>query len=220
MREMPLSITHFTDVILGGPMAKTSKKLSKTVEKSTLYGVAIICLAAGFLGGIVFSIYKSGGSTVSPQAPAQTDVGDRSRELEALTKETAQNPKNTNAWIELGNLYFDTNQFDKSIWAYEKALEIDPKNPNVWTDMGVMYRRSNQPQEAIKAFDEAIKVDPQHEIARFNKGIVLLHDLNDPERGIQAWEDLLSINPLAMAPNGKSVDELVAIYKKNLEDAK
>ena len=201
-------------------MANTSQMVGNTVQKSTLYGVAILCIAAGFLGGVVFSIYKSGGSPVGPQVPAQTDVGDRSRELEALTKETAQNPKNTTAWIELGNLYFDTNQFDKSIWAYKKALEIDPKNPNVWTDMGVMYRRSNQPQEAIKAFDEAIKVDPKHEIARFNKGIVLLHDLNDPESGIQVWEDLVNINPLAMAPNGKSVDELVAIYKKNLKDAK
>lgn len=201
-------------------MAKSSQHNNGTVKKSTLYGVAILCLAAGFLGGVVFSIYKSNGTPVIAQPPVQTDVGDRGRELEALTKETAQNPNNANAWIELGNLYFDTGQFDKSIWAYKKALEIDPKNANVWTDMGVMYRRNNQPQEAIKAFDEAIQVDPKHEIARFNKGIVLLHDLNDPEKGIQAWEDLMKINPLAMAPNGKSVDELVAIYKKNLKTAK
>ena len=76
-------------------MAKASQRVNGTVQKSTLYGVAILCLAAGFLGGVVFSIYKSGGTTVVSQAPVQTDVGDRSRELEALTKETAQNPKNT-----------------------------------------------------------------------------------------------------------------------------
>lgn len=210
----------FHRFFLGGIMAKESHNTNNTVKVSTLYGVAILCLAAGFLGGVVFSIYKSGGAPVASQAPAQNNVGDRSRELEALTKETAQNPANANAWVELGNLYFDTNQFEKSIWAYNKSLEIDPKNANVWTDMGVMFRRNNQPQEAVNAFDEAIKVDPKHEIARFNKGIVLLHDLNNPEQGIQAWENLLNINPLAMAPNGKSVDELVAIYKKNLKDAK
>ena len=201
-------------------MAKTSHNLNSMVKKSTLYGVAILCFAAGFLGGVVFSIYKSSGPPAQSQAPVQAEVGDRSRELEALTKETAQNPTNVAAWIELGNIYFDGGQFDKSIWAYKKSLDIDPNNANVWTDMGVMYRRSEKPQEAINAFDEAIRADPKHEIARFNKGIVLLHDLNDPENGIKAWEDLLKINPLAMAPNGKSVDELVVIYKKNLKNAK
>ncbi len=201
-------------------MTKTSNNLNSMVRRSTLYGVAVLCLAVGFLGGVVFSIYKSGRAPVQSQAPIQTEVGDRSQELEALTKETAQNPTNATAWIELGNLYFDSEQFDKSIWAYKKALDINPNNANVWTDMGVMYRRSEQPQEAINAFDEAIRVDPKHEIARFNKGIVLLHDLNQPEAGIKAWEELMEINPLAMAPNGKSVDELVAIYKKNLKNAK
>ena len=201
-------------------MTKKSNNVKDMVNKTTLYGVALLCLAAGFLGGVVFSIYKSSGPPAAVQAPVQTEVGDRSRELEALTKETAQNPANVTAWIELGNLYFDTGQFDKAIWAYQKSLDIDSKNANVWTDMGVMYRRSNRPQEAIKAFDKAIQVDPKHEIARFNKGIVLLHDLDDPESGIKAWEDLLTVNPLAMAPNGKSVDELVVIYKKNLKNEK
>ena len=189
------------------------------IPKATLYGVAVLCLAAGFLGGVVFSIYKSSGAPVTTQAPVQTDAGDRSRELESLTRETAQNPTNVTAWVQLGNLYFDTDQFDKSIWAYRKSLDLDPKNANVWTDMGVMYRRNKQPREAISAFDEGIRVDPKHEIARFNKGIVLLHDLNEPENAIKAWEDLLTVNPLAMAPNGKSVDELVVIYKKNLKNA-
>ena len=83
-----------------------------------------------------------------------------------------------------------------------------------------MYRRKGQPEEAIKAFDEAIRVDPKHEVSRFNKGIVLLHDLDKPEEGIRAWEELLKINPFAEAPGGKTVDELVTIYKRNIEQGK
>ena len=66
-------------------------------------------------------------------------------------------------------------------------------------------------------FDDAIKADPKHEVSRFNKGIVLLHDLNKPEEALHAWEELLQVNPFAMAPNGKSVDKLVTIYKNNLK---
>ncbi len=191
-----------------------------TVQKSTLYGVALVALAVGFFGGVMFSVYRTG-TPVPQSAPAlQPPAADQSRQLDALVKETAQNPKNVSAWTDLGNLYFDTNQFEKAIWAYKKSLELKPDNPNVWTDMGVMYRRNGQPADAVKSFDEAIRIDPKHEVSRFNKGIVLLHDLDKPLEGVRAWEELLKINPFAEAPGGKSVDELVTIYKRNMQQDK
>ncbi|MCJ7539326.1 MAG: tetratricopeptide repeat protein, partial [Desulfobacterales bacterium] len=93
-------------------------------------------------------------------------------------------------------------------------LEIKPDNANIWTDLGVMYRRNGNPQEAIKAFDKAIEADPKHEVSRMNKGIVLLHDLQDVDGAIKAGEGLLEINPGAMAPTGRSVDEIVQQLKK------
>ena len=51
-------------------------------------------------------------------------------------------------------------------------------------------------------------------MSRFNKGIVLMHDLNDIKGAIKAWEDLLQINPVAVAPNGMSVDQLVQSMKQ------
>jgi tetratricopeptide (TPR) repeat protein len=118
------------------------------------------------------------------------------------------------AWVEIGNAYFDTNQYKKSIQAYSKALELKPENADVWTDMGVMYRKDGRPEEAIKAFDKAIAVNPRHEVSRLNKGIVLFHDLQDAPGAIRAWEGLLEINPTAMAPGGMSVDQMVQGLKK------
>ena len=40
-----------------------------------------------------------------------------------------------------------------------------------------------------------------------------MHDLNDMEGAIAAWEDLVKVNPLAMTPTGQSVDELVQKMK-------
>jgi cytochrome c-type biogenesis protein CcmH/NrfG len=137
--------------------------------------------------------------------------------IAALEKETRANPQNVEAWIELGNSYFDTNQYEKAINAYQKSLELKPDNANVWTDMGVMYRRSGKPQEAIQAFERAIEIDPKHEISRMNKGIVLLHDLKDTQGAITAWEGLLEVNPIAMAPNGQSVDQMVVQLKQQMK---
>jgi cytochrome c-type biogenesis protein CcmH/NrfG len=190
------------------------------VKKETMYMVSMLALAIGFFGGVMFGIYKSGPTgpalSVAPMQPApmpQSSV-DLSNDIAALQREVAANPSNVAAWISLGNSYFDTAQHEKSIQAYQKALALQPNNANIWTDMGVMYRRSGKPQEAIKAFDKAIEVDPKHETSRFNKGIVLMHDLNDIKGAIKAWEGLLQVNPVAVAPNGMSVDQMVASLKQ------
>jgi cytochrome c-type biogenesis protein CcmH/NrfG len=193
------------------------------VSKQTFWLVSLLALAVGFFGGVIFTLYKSESAVIpgqtaaiSPQSSTGAPQADLSGMIAGLEVETQKNPQNVQSWIQLGNSYFDTNQYEKSIRAYRKALELDPNNANVWTDMGVMYRRNGQPQEAIKAFDQASKVDPKHEVSRLDKGVVLLHDLKDPQGAVQAWEELLAINPLAVAPGGQTVDELVTQLKKSL----
>ena len=203
-------------------MAKKSKQVEEGqyVRKETLYMVSLLCLALGFFGGVLFGMFNSDsplpGQSAAPvqSSPVPQSNIDLSSNISMLENAVATQPDNVNAWIELGNNYFDTNQYEKSIQAYNKALALNPNNANVWTDMGVMYRRSGQPQEALRAFNKAIEADPKHETSRFNKGIVLLHDLKDIQGAIQAWEGLMKVNPVAMAPNGQSVDQLVVGLKQ------
>ena len=205
-------------------MAKKTQQIEgQYVKKETLYLVSLLALAVGFFGGVVFGVYKSEtplpGHSSSPgqSSMVQTPNPDLSNMIAVLEKEVASNPNNVTAWIELGNNYFDTDQYDKAIGAYQRSLEIQPNNANVLTDMGVMYRRSGKPQEAIKAFDKAMEVDPKHEVSRFNKGVVLLHDLQDTQGAIEAWEDLMKVNPFALTPSGQSVDQMVTQMKKQLK---
>jgi cytochrome c-type biogenesis protein CcmH/NrfG len=194
--------------------------MTQVVRKETMYMVAVLALAVGFFGGVVFSVLNSDssppGQSVAPvqSSPIPQANVDLSAGIAMLEKAVEANPNDVNAWIQLGNNYFDTNQYEKSIQAYGKSLALNPNNANVWTDMGVMYRRSGRPQEAIQSFDKAIEVDPQHKTARFNKGVVYLHDLKDTQAAIQAWEDLMKIDPFAMAPNGQSIDQMLVGLKK------
>jgi cytochrome c-type biogenesis protein CcmH/NrfG len=199
-------------------MAKPSKSTGgQYVRKETFWLVTLLALAVGFFGGVVFAIFKSENVAVpgrEPTPPPRAAESDRSDMIAALEQETRTNPQNAEAWIQLGNEFFDSDQFEKAIQAYHKSLELKPNNADVWTDLGIMYRRSGKPEEAIKKFDKAIGVDPKHEIARLNKGIVLLHDLKDTDGALKAWEELIEINPVAMAPTGRSVDEMVQQLKK------
>jgi len=200
-------------------MAKQQKTgQGQYVRKETFLVVTLLALAVGFFGGVVFTVFKSDSGAPLPSAPAPVQTGTPSPavsdRIAALERQTRADPGKADAWTELGNAYFDTNQYEASISAYRKSLELNPNNPNVWTDMGVMYRRSNRPEEAIKSFDQAIAVDPKHEVSRMNKGIVLLHDLDDIDGAIQAWEGLLEVNPIAMSPTGISIDQMVTQLKK------
>jgi cytochrome c-type biogenesis protein CcmH/NrfG len=203
-------------------MAKTAAPdLKNYMRKETALLVALLALAVGFFGGVFLGVYKSGpsskGMPAGAPAPAQQELQEQ---IAALEKETRQNASNVAAWIELGNAYFDSDQYERSIQAYRKALDLKPDNADVWTDMGVMQRKAGRPQEAVKAFDQAIAVNPKHEVSRLNKGIVLFHDLQDTAGAIQSWEGLLEINPTAMAPGGVSVDQMVQSLKKQPPEKK
>lgn len=195
---------------LGKPVESVSEK------KGVSYGVVALAFAAGLLAGVLLTLYKTGGPPPADlhNHAAQKTSADFSDHIAALESKTSRNPGDIEGWIQLGNLYFDSDLPDKSIAAYEKALALNPDNADVLTDQGVMYRKIGKFDKAVQNFDKAVGVDPRHEIARFNKGIVLMHDLNDPEGAVRAWEELLAVNPLAMAPNGLSIDEMLKKMKK------
>jgi cytochrome c-type biogenesis protein CcmH/NrfG len=186
------------------------------VKRETMLVVAFVALITGFLGGVIFTVYKSDVPAPMSSSPAsmppQQSRGlspEQKELLQALQAKVAAEPQNVRAWTDLGHLYFDSNQFRKAIDAYKKSLALNPENADVWTDLGVMYRRSGRPSDAVAAFDRALEAEPLHEISRFNKGIVLMHDLNDPEGAIKTWEELVRINPAARAPNGQPLKELI-----------
>jgi len=193
-------------------MSKKKRDAVPTMAKNSVMLIAAVTFVLGFLAGVGFTIYKT---KSAPQVTAGDNQGaDLMQRTKALEAEVKQNPQNLQAWIQLGHAYYDSDQYGQAIAAYEKALSINPDNADVLTDLGVMYRRSGQPKKAIEKFDLAVAVNPKHEVARLNKGIVLLHDLKDEGGAIRVWEELLEINPVAMAGENQSVDQLIRHYKE------
>jgi cytochrome c-type biogenesis protein CcmH/NrfG len=108
------------------------------------------------------------GSTAQQQAP-KLDEG----RVQALNTILKSDPKNVNATIQLGNVYFDAERWDDAIKWYEKAVELDPRNADASTDLGVSYYYSNKPDEALAQFERSLKISPTHTKTLLNKGIVL-----------------------------------------------
>jgi cytochrome c-type biogenesis protein CcmH/NrfG len=201
---------------------KADKNMEKPIERvseksGVSYGIVALAFVAGLLAGVLLTLYKTGDAPTMPPPPSQIEHKTSAELLDqiaGLEFKTSQNPGDIAGWIQLGNLCFDADLPEKAIAAYDKALALNPGNADVLTDQGVMYRKAGKYDKAVQSFDKAVAVNPKHEIARFNKGIVLMHDLNNPKGAIQAWEELLAVNPLAMAPNGQSIDEMLKKMKQ------
>ncbi|MGD9947498.1 MAG: tetratricopeptide repeat protein [Desulfobulbus sp.] len=183
------------------------------IKKQTLYLAILASLVVGFVGGVAYSVYRAPAGT-NTQASAQQQQA--AELIASLEQATEQNPKDATVWIQLGHAYFDSGQAKKAIATYTKALELQPGDINVMTDLGVMYHQDNQHQKAIEIFDQVLKIDPEHEQARFNKGVVLLTGLNDRKAAIAEWKILVRQHPMAAAPSGKMVGDLI----EQMEQAK
>ncbi len=140
-----------------------------------------------------------------PAAPGAAEVQARITTLQSIV---ARDPRNVQAWVELGNAFFDTRQPQKSVEAYGRALELKPDDPNVLTDQGVMYRELGQFDKAIANFEKANKAEPSHVQSLFNMGIVYSQDLKKPEKAVAAWNKVIQVAP--QSPQAAQARQLIA----------
>ncbi|MBM9615834.1 tetratricopeptide repeat protein [Desulfobulbus rhabdoformis] len=178
------------------------------VKKQTLYLAMLGALIVGFVGGVAYSVYFTPAASTAQlsQQQQQQQMAELITQLEQASKD---HPEEVATWVQLGHAYFDSGQAGKAIAAYNKALELQPGDLNVMTDLGVMYHQNKQHKKAIELFDQVLALDPKHEQSRFNKGVVLLTGLNDRKAALTEWKTLVKYHPMAAAPSGKMVGDLI-----------
>jgi len=183
-----------------------------SMKKETVILYVVIALVVGFVGGATVGILwmtkgtektamvqkppmAPPGAPAPAAAPPPRDTIEATSQIQTLKEIVKKDPKNLPAWVELGNLYFDTDQPKEAIEAYGQYLAIKPNNADVRTDMGIMYRKLGQFDKAIQEFKKAAQSDPKHVNSRYNIGLVLLHDKQDIQGAVKAWEEYLKVDP-------------------------
>lgn len=185
------------------------------MKKETVILMVVVAFLIGFITGVTVAILRGtkGAEKVAmvqkpqmappgapapalpaPAPPARNPV-EVASQIQTLKEIVKKDPKNLPAWVELGNLYFDSDQPKEAIEAYSRYLAVKPDNPDVRTDMGIMYRKLGQFDKALEEFRKAAKSDPKHVNSRYNIGLVLLHDKQDMKGAVNAWEEYLKVDP-------------------------
>ena len=186
---------------------------------------SIVFAVAGVLFGVIVGWVlgsQQARSTVpvaAPVAQAQAAAGqgaaagsqavplDQDR-VRALTSVAEQNPKDAQPRVQLGNMFFDAEQYPQAISWYEQAVAINPQDPNLSTDLGVAYYYTNQSDKAIQQFEHSLSLDAKHTKTLLNMGIVRAFGKQDLDGARQAWEQVVAISP--NSPEGQAA-------KKGLE---
>jgi cytochrome c-type biogenesis protein CcmH/NrfG len=131
----------------------------------------------------------------SSGAPASQAAPLDENRVQALRNAAEQNPRDVESRVQLGNTYFDAEQYGDAITWYEAALALRPSDPNVSTDLGVAYYYTNQPDRALRQFAQSLESDPRHTKTLLNLGIVRAFGKQDLSGAAEAWRQVVAIAP-------------------------
>jgi tetratricopeptide (TPR) repeat protein len=211
----------------------TDTKRSASIQQWTsvqAYVFAVICLLVGIAGGWFIrgsqSPVAAAPDTASASAPAMGNANGGAQaptpaqmqkmadtQAGPLIEKLKADPANAALLENIGNTYYDAQQFPTAIDYYQRALQVQPANTGVRTDMATAYWYTGNADAAIAEFQKSLSYEPNKANTLFNLGIVEWQGKMDISNAVATWQKLLDTNPNY---EGKDkVLELMAQAKKH-----
>ncbi|MGI9104268.1 MAG: tetratricopeptide repeat protein [Terriglobales bacterium] len=190
-----------------------------------VYMLAAICLVLGVAAGYLLHAPSTGTRTRPAQsrAAASTSVHPQvtRAQLQRIADTKARpllakleaSPNDAQLLVELGNIYFDTEQFVLAKNYYERAVHHDHPAPEVLTLLGNTYYYLGDTNTAVATFNRALAIDPKFANALYNLGMVKWQAQSDPQAAIEIWTKLLQSNP--NHPQRAQVETMIARAKQH-----
>jgi cytochrome c-type biogenesis protein CcmH/NrfG len=211
-----------------------SRNESSTAQWTSVqaYTLAVVCLLLGIAGGwlirgsqargpeggvpnasVAAPVAGSAGTEAQPSPDQMKTMADT--KAAPLLEKLKADPSNPELLANLGNVYYDTQQYPTAIDFYQRALRAQPSNADVRTDMATAYWYSGNPDDAIAEFNKVLTYQPNSANALFNLGIVKWQGKMDVEGAVAAWQKLLATNPTYQGK--EKVQQLIAQAKKHTD---
>lgn len=189
---------------------KQTPALQWSRERAAL--LALVCLMLGIGGGWwIRGLRTSAVGQASVNAPAATPQQAGAAEPQGLTPERMKamvdeqaapllaklkaDPLNTDVLTNLGNLYYDAQQYPLAVDYYGRVLKIKPAEVSVRTDMATAYWYMGNNDTALAEFDKALTYMPNNPNTLFNRGLVKWKAKRDAAGAVADWQKLLATNP-------------------------
>lgn len=183
--------------ILGTSGARL-KRLQGGEQPETIPPGSVLDRAAEQICPVLDEEIEEGNDSVEPKPANGTEKSvekvlgsDVLLQIENLRKETASKGATVETWKQLGNIYFDTDQPEQAINAYEHALALRPEDVDTLNDQGAMFRQIGDFKRAVENFEKAFILDPNNLESLYNCGYVYAFDLDNIPNALVIWHRYL-----------------------------
>jgi tetratricopeptide (TPR) repeat protein len=88
--------------------------------------------------------------------------------IDAYRRSLRLRPDCTEAWINLGRLFAESNDSDAARECFQSALDLDPAEATAYYNLGVIAQDAGKETEAIDLYRRALELDPQLAEAHYN----------------------------------------------------
>jgi cytochrome c-type biogenesis protein CcmH/NrfG len=136
----------------------------------------------------------------APQQPAAEQEAMSQQSMEQMMSQIdhisgilAQDSTNYDAWVALGNAFYDANMPEEAIEHYEQALALQSDDIHVMTDLATMKRAIGEAEDAVEILRQVVAIDSTFSQAWFNLGVIHAFDLDDKRGAIDAWNRFLAV---------------------------
>jgi tetratricopeptide (TPR) repeat protein len=189
------------------------------------YTLAVVCLFVGVAGGWLVrgsqapaavaaaAVTGPGATNNSAQPSPEQMKRTADTQAEPLLAKLKADPANPELLAQVGNVYYDAQQFETAIGYYQRALKVKPEDSSVRTDMATAYWYLGNADTAIAEFNRALAYEPNKSNALFNLGVVEWQGKMNVDAALAAWQKLLDSNP--SYENKAKLLELMAQVKKH-----
>jgi len=104
----------------------------------------------------------------------ESQKGNTAKAFDCFTTSLKDNPRHSEAHYNLGNLYFEVNDFRLAQVHYEMAAEVDPSFPNVYFNLALVQAIKNDLGPAISALTKYQELVSEEDARNADE---LLHNL-------------------------------------------
>ena len=121
-------------------------------------------------------------------------------------------PKNALSWTSLGNVYYDSKQYQEAITCYQKSLEIDSSFAESRSGLALSYEKAGDFNKAVEQFSILVEENPENINYSHNLALYLIKNKKDSEAS-GVIKNLIKVNPDAV--NDKNIQSLMKYLNKS-----
>ena len=146
-----------------------------------------LLLALSLAAMLVISLterFKHPQITVHVQPAPQAPAGMGGDAIGALMQEVAKNPQNVDALVHLVEALMTAQNWEAAETFAQRASTMDVNNPQPLYLLGVIKHNQGKHKEAAELLEKVVALHDNASV-RYSLGVLYIHFLNDPARGVE-----------------------------------